>query len=187
METVTLKLNAKLQPIDRGECYEEPLSELMSEAKFGSVTGGGTAMIEVNGNNEVDYCDIAIELPDTSDESIKRLIDIIEDLSIPVPKGSLLQYGEGVETAIGSFEGLAIYLSGTELPDEVYEKCDVNVVVENVEELLDDNGLMLSHMDGAQDTALYFYGFSFEEMKTVITPFLNEYPLCKGCRVVQIA
>ena len=88
---------------------------------------------------------------------------------------------------IGSFEGLAIYLSGTELPDEVYEKCDVNVVVESIEDILDDNGLMLSHMDGAQDTALYFYGFSFEEMKEAITPFLNEYPLCKGCRVVQIA
>ena len=65
--------------------------------------------------------------------------------------------------------------------------CDVNVVIEELERSLAESGRMYSYWEGAKETALYFYGADFEEMRERMQEFLAEYPLCAKCRVVQIA
>ena len=95
--------------------------------------------------------------------------------------------GEDLEVAVGRLEGLALYMNGTELHDEVYENCDINYAIDQMEELMGNIGSMYSYWEGPNDTAIYFYGDSFEEMKRCIEPFLNEYPLCQKCRIEHIA
>jgi hypothetical protein len=181
MHHFTLNLNARLQPFDRHD-IEDVLIEAFEEQNLGSVNGGGTAQ---NPNGEIAYCDIELDLKDDSQESIDKAVAIIESLGIP--KGSAL-YGESdFKRDVGTLEGLALYLNGMELPDEVYQTCDVNHVVEEIGKLLGESGKLYSHWQGPQDTALYFYGTSFDEMKAKMDSFLSEYPLCQKCRVEKIA
>jgi len=106
------------------------------------------------------------------------------------PKGSVLQFTEkGLERKIpfGRLEGLAIYLNGTELPEQVYKNCDINVVCDRTKELLGNHGSRWSHWQGPTETALYYYGNSFDEMRRLIAGFVAEYPLCAKSRIIQIA
>ena len=135
-------------------------------------------------NGEVSFCDIEINLNDNSNENVEKLAQIIDDIGIP--KGSFLK-AEGLDRAVGTLEGLALYMNGTELPEDVYKTCDINHVVKKANELIAGIGKMYSHWQGPQDTALYFYGTSFADMKEKTEPFLAEYPLCQKCRVAQIA
>jgi hypothetical protein len=178
---VTAKLNAKLQPMHR-DVFEDPLEDILSKKKLGSVTGGGTALTP---EGEVDYCDLEIALYEAS--AAQEVIRILDSLG--APKGSALQFGNGrdADLPFGRTEGLGLYLNGTDLPDEVYAECDSNIVYERVSELIDGCGGILSHWQGPTETALYLYGDRFDEMRSKIEGFLAEYPLCQRCRVIQIA
>ena len=63
---VIARLNARLQPLDRGSLYEDPLDAALQEAGIGRVTGGGTLMSE---EGEIELCDIEVELADLSEQS----------------------------------------------------------------------------------------------------------------------
>ena len=179
MYNLTLQLNARLRPMDRGEFYEDPLLEILEEQNLGTISGGGTAL---NANREVACCDIEISL--NRKEDWDKLVDILLDMGIP--KGSFLR-DEETDLPLGTLDGLALYLNGTQLPDEVYETCDINYAVEQLEQSLGSTGRFYSYWEGPQDTALYFYGPSFSEMNARMEPFLSSYPLCQKCRVEQIA
>jgi len=88
---------------------------------------------------------------------------------------------------IGKAEGLAVYPNGTDLPDEVYAKSDINFVISEFTRLLDAKGRILSHWQGPRETALYIYGESFASMRDSLKDFIASYPLCQKCRIVQIA
>jgi hypothetical protein len=87
----------------------------------------------------------------------------------------------------GFLEGMAIYLNGTDLPDEVYETCDVNELYEEINRLLGDRGEIQGHWQGPTETALYLYGYSIDEMKSLIADHMANYPLCQKARVETIA
>ena len=88
---------------------------------------------------------------------------------------------------MGTLEGLAYYSNGADLPDEIYQTCDINYVIEQMEQAMEGIGRMYSYWEGSTDTALYFYGTSFAEMKEKIEPFIASYPLCQKSRIEQIA
>jgi len=178
---LTLQLNARLQPIHRGEFFEDPINEALEDSKCGTTDGGGT-MQQATG--EIEFCDIEILLNDNNTENVDKLLQIID--RIGVPKGSLL-LGDGFKQPVGTLEGLALYLNGTELTEEVYQNYSINYVIEKIDEVLNGSGQLYSYWEGPENTALYFYGISFGEMKQRMTPFLSEYPLCQKCRVEQIA
>lgn len=115
--TMVLHLNARLQPIHRGEIYEDPIDEVLHAYKIGEVTGGGT-----------------------------------------------------LQEASGEIKS-----------------CDVNYVISELDKLMKDCGERYSHWEGSSETALYYYGKNFKEMKANIEEFIKAYPLCEKCRVVQIA
>lgn len=177
-------LNARIMPLDRGDRYEEPLAEALAENGFGEVTGGGTMTSK---EGEIDYCGIDIDLFDVA----KGVPFVCEFLARQgAPRGSKLQYeleGKEVEVPFGVAEGLAIYLNGTDLPDEVYQNCDVNDVYDEINRLLGDRGAIQGHWQGPTETALYLYGSSAEEMRNLVSGYLAEYPLCQRARVVKIA
>ena len=174
------KLNARLMPNDRGEIFEDPLDEELRRLKIGEVAGGGTGLFE---SGEVNYCDVEIQITSDTDAS-SSIIQLMEALG--APKGSILQGGDH-EIPFGTTEGLALYLNGKDLPDEVYQSSDVNFVYSELDRLVDGEGMVFSYWEGPTETALYLYGQSFSSMKEKISPLIDSYPLCQKCRIVQIA
>ncbi|MGE0409435.1 MAG: hypothetical protein AB7P23_09260 [Amphiplicatus sp.] len=182
-QRVTARLNSRLMPIDRGEIYEDPLDAAVKRAELGEVTGGGTQLGE---NGEAAFCDIELTLYERSPENLDKVAKALE--ACGAPKGSKLHLdGSVCEVEFGVNEGLALYLDGLGLPDEVYEKCDFDTVVEKLTEALGDKGRYHGFWQGERETAVYLYGPSFETMKKAAAPFLASYPLCRGARVEQIA
>lgn len=180
---LTLNLNARLQPIHRHD-LEDGLQEILEKEKLGEVTGGGTLQNPKHG--EIVSCDIEIYLNNDSQDSINRLVEIVNQLGIP--KGSaLLCIEPEFKVEVGTLEGLAFYGNGTQLPDEVYESCDINHVIQQMEAAIEGFGCFYSYWEGNEWTALYFYGTSFVEMKQKIEPFIASYPLCQKSRIEQIA
>jgi hypothetical protein len=178
------RLNARILPLDRGERYEDPLSEALAENDFAEVTGGGTGQSE---NGEIAYCGIDLDLHDV-EKGVPFICDFLAARG--APRGSALEYelnGERVETPFGFLEGLAIYLNGADLPDEVYQTCDVNELYDEINRLLGDRGDIQGHWQGPTETALYLYGYSADEMKSLLAEKLASYPLCQKARVEQIA
>lgn len=189
MINLTINLNAKLQPKHRHD-LEDALTASLEKLEINAeTTGGGTAQ---ESNGEVASCDIELRLVDDSDDNLKKIIGIMESMLGPV--GShLIIYPDGENAEVkripfGVHEGLGLYLNGKDLADEVYKNCDVNHIYEEIERLLGDfkTGHIASYWEG-EETALYLYGQSFEEMHQRIKPLLDDYPLCQKCRVVKIA
>src|SRR5580698_9317299 len=79
------QLNARLQPIHRGEFFEDPLNEALDRAALGQVSGGGTMQAATG---EIEYCDIEIQIAYDVPEAVKYIIDTLESLG--APKGSKL-------------------------------------------------------------------------------------------------
>ena len=183
-EYLTARLNARVQPVDRGEYYEDPLDEAIGPAGIGEVTGGGTQLADEPAG--IEFCDLEIRVANTSNETLSAIIERLEALG--APKGSkLILDSDGREIPFGSYEGIGIFLNGADLPDSVYEECDVNHVTAELDRLIGEDGDFRGYWHGAQETALYCYGPSFETMRAAIEPLLVAYPLCKKARVEQIA
>lgn len=182
---IVAQLNEKVGPIDRGLVYEDPLDEFLKQNYYGEITGGGTLQEKTG---ELSYCDIEIEL--TSNIIDKAIIaDIVAKLeSLGAPKNSKLIIDRTKEEIpFGKKEGLALYLDGIGLPDEVYKECDINFVLSELHRLTNIEPNADRNWQGEKETALYFFSESFELMKNSISDFVATYPLCKGARVVQIA
>jgi len=177
------QLNARLQPIHRGEFFEDPLDAELKRRQLGEISGGGTLQAE---NGEIEYCDIEVELAPGATSAETAVVEALEALG--APKGSKLHVeAEGRETHFGVHEGLAVYLNGTSLPDNVYKECDSNFVHSEFSRLLEGKGRVLSYWQGPTETAFFMYGPSFIAMREGIADFLGTYPLCRQCRVEQIA
>ncbi|MCM1099872.1 MAG: hypothetical protein NC079_05340 [Clostridium sp.] len=174
-----LHLNARFQPKHRFE-LEDALQEIFQKENAGEITGGGTSLKE---NGEIESCDIEIDFED-SGKDLEWLVDLLN--AIGIPKGSVLR---GIEPPInvGTLEGLAIYMDGTGLAEEIYQSCDINYVIEQLEQAVSGIGHMYSYRELSEFTALYFYGTSFSVMKEKMHPFISSYPLCQNCRIEKIA
>ena len=180
---IVLNLNARFQPIHRGD-LEDALDEILDELKLGEVCGGGTLMLPTK---EIKSCDIELDIAD-DEKTLETLLDIIDKLG--VPKGSKLILSDMSDRnfiPVGRLEGLAVYLNGTELPAEVYQSCDINYAIGQMDERLSGIGRLYSWWEGPSETALYFYGENYEKMLDAIRDFIGEYPLCQKCRTEQIA
>jgi len=182
-DMVIARLNARAQPLDRLEVFEHPLDQLLQATGTGMVTGGGTMLGD---EGEIAFCDLELSVPEASDAVLGTIRKALE--GVGAPKGSKLIWNDGAnELDLGVAEGLAVYLNGTDLPDEVYEQSDVNVVYEELDRLVASEGRVVSHWEGPRETALYLYGRCADSMLAKIRPFLETYPLCDKARTAKIA
>ncbi|MDE6372394.1 MAG: hypothetical protein K2L61_02510 [Clostridia bacterium] len=180
----TLHVNARLQPEHRVSYYEDHLKGVFKKEKLGSVVGGNSLFFNEGG---IASCEVYIEC---YEDKINRLIELLH--YIPIAKGSRLTVfrEDGKvdrEYPLGELEGMGIYLNGVDLPKEVYKKCDINFVVDEVYRLVETPPILYSYWQGPKETALYFYSGSFTTMRMKINSLLTTYPLCQGCRVTQIS
>lgn len=182
-DVIVATLNARIQPMHRHERYEDPLDAVLKQHNIGEISGGGTMQ---GTDGEIEFCDVEIQTTNASMETIALISQTLERLG--APKGSRLSVS-GVEQPVsfGVNEGLALYLNGTDLPDEVYAKCDSNVVYNELKDALEGTGGIHSWWQGPRETAFYLYGPSFDTMKQLILPFVESYPLCQKARIEKIA
>jgi hypothetical protein len=173
---VIVRYNAPLQPIDRGH-FEDPLIDYL-QTIGGEVTGGGTQMKE----DGIEYAETEVAL--RSRDDIPGVIAQLEQAG--APKGSLLLDGDK-QIPFGRAEGLALHLNGVDLPDEVYQQCDFDTVVQEMEKAIAPDGRFLTYWQGGRETSLFFYGSSFESMRAATAAFVASYPLCQRSRVEQVA
>ncbi len=187
MRQLTAQINHRIQPLDRGDLYEDPLDEMLQVAGWGAVTGGGTQMLE---SFEIAHVDVEIELSDLAqtqgDAALQSIIQFLEKAG--APKGSkIIRHDGGDPINFGQCDGLGLYMNGTDLPDAVYEAEDINDVVEALDALLSGISAFDAFWEGSTETALYAYGKSFAKIKAIIEPYVASHPLCQMARIVQIA
>ena len=185
IEFIVITLNDKIQPINRGEYYEDSLDEYLQQNRIGEITGGGTMQAQ---SGEIEFVDIEVRLNEEVNSKVaaEKIIEFLK--SKKVPKGSKLTIEKTEEVInFGDKEGFGIYLDGQNLEDEVYRTCDSNFVVSELKRLIGDEDETVRFWEFPEKTGLYFYGNSFNEMKRQIEEFVNEYPLCKNAEIKQIA
>jgi hypothetical protein len=179
---VVINLNARLQPIHRGEIYEDPLQELLDARAPGSVISGGGTLMSPEG--EPTASDIDVELEGDPEAGLELIIEALHTYG--APKGSKVTVGEGESVSFGATEGIGLYLNGTDLPDDVYADNDVNELIERLVERLGSEGSMQSWWHGPRETALYLYGGSAQRMGDLIGDVLAVHPLAQQSRLVPL-
>ena len=83
-----------IQPLERGERFEDPLEGLLKAASLGTITGGGSQMDDPypDGRPRVEYCGIDIDATD-QDAARKLLRSALVKLGAPV--GTELHFTTG--------------------------------------------------------------------------------------------
>jgi hypothetical protein len=166
-----------IEPIDRGNRYEDPLHEVLEAAQAGAVTGGGSQLSESVG---IEFADVEIELANL-DAAIDLVVDTLE--AAGAPQGSEIRHEDTIVRKFGRQQCLAIYLDGTSLPDEVYANLDFDQVVTEIGTAAGPDSYH-GCWQGAEESGLYFFGNDAEEMFTRVEPVLRTLPIGQNARVV---
>ena len=83
---VFVKIQDKVQPIERGSKYEDPLDAALRAAKLGQVTGGGTMM---NKDKSIAWVGLDVDLYDL-EKGLPFLLAQLRALGVPL--GSTIEY-----------------------------------------------------------------------------------------------
>jgi hypothetical protein len=166
-----------IEPIDRGNRYEDPLHEVLEAAQAGAVTGGGSQLTESGG---IEFVDVEIELANL-DAAIDLVANTLE--AAGAPQGSEIRHEDKVVRVFGRQQCLAIYLDGTSLPGEVYANLDFDHVVSEIGTVAGPDSYH-GCWQGPEETGLYFFGSDAEEMFTRVEPLLRTLPIGQNARVV---
>jgi len=181
---VIARIPEYIEPMDRGDRYEDPLDEKLKEAGLGEVTGGGSQLDE---NFKIRFVDLEICLSNL-DSAITLCTTVLE--ACGAPKGSQFIHGEEpneTKTGFGKTEGAALILDGVNLPQEVYEKYGIDELLDALKPVL-DNGVGELHGCNTlnETTELYFYGPSADRILQAIAPIQAAFPLCQNSRSRKI-
>lgn len=181
MYRVNARIWEPVPPMDRVVRYEDPLENILEERRKGVIAGEGC---QSSDESEVQFVDIDLELVNL-DDAVELVKQVLENAGAPA--GSELRFErEGVEETVpfGVTEGVAIYIDGQNLPDEVYEQWDIDELAEEIDAAMAGTGEIRGAWSGEEETALYLYGPSAETIFSMLQPLLNRHPLCQNARVV---
>jgi len=176
---VVARVYEHIEPIDRGDRYEDPLHATLEKRGIGRVTGGGSQLNELGG---IAHADIEIELANV-DEAQRVVVEALE--AAGAPQGAeLIQTSDGrVLREFGKLQCLAIYLDGVSLPDEVYADLDFDAVVAAIGAAA-GNDSYRGFWQGPEETGLFFFGPDAEAMFARVEPVLRGVPIGQNARVV---
>ena len=167
---------------DRFNRYEVPLISALKAYRLGKVISSSSQM---NMELEIEFAELELDIYNL-DEGIDTTKHVLEQAGAPA--GSELRFmRDGSETVVpvGKHEGLAIYLDGINLPDNVYEMCTLNELAGLISGGLSSAGAEIrGSWVGRNETSLYIYGPSAETIYDTIEPVLSSYPLCQNARIV---
>ena len=97
-------------------------------------------------------------------------------------------HSDGTELPLGRQEGLAVYLNGTDLPDETYRDCDVDFVFSEFNRLLEGQGRGAQPLAGSdRNRALHVRRVVLRACSAALADFIASYPLCARARLERVA
>jgi hypothetical protein len=176
-QLVIARLYEYLEPIDRGERYEDPLHDALTAAGLGRVTGGGS---QLNASGGIEFVDLEIELVNL-DDALATTVSALETAGAPA--GSEILHDGAVLREFGTTQCLAIFLDGVSLPDDVYANLDFADVVTQLGDAAGP-GSYRCFWQGSEETGLFFFGSDAEEMFRRVEPVLSTLPIGENARVV---
>ena len=176
---VVARLYEHIEPIDRGDRYEDPLQTVLDDTDVGRVTGGGSQLNELGG---IDYADVEIELANL-DDALRIVSEALEKSG--APQGSELIHAKDnrVLREFGTHQCLAIYLDGASLPDEVYANLDFDAVVSEIGAAAGPDSCH-GFWQGSEETGIFFFGSDADEMFGRVEPVIRTLPIAQNARVV---
>jgi hypothetical protein len=174
---VLARFHEHIGPIDRGSRYEDPLHDALESAGLGAVTGGGSQLSETG---EIEFADVEFELHDLQ-AALDVVVATLDHAGAPVY--SEILYGEQVVRQFGRQECLAIYLDGISLPDEVYTGLDFEATMGSIEALAGPRSYR-GFWQGPEETGVFFFGSSADDMFARTEPLLRQLPIGQNARVV---
>jgi hypothetical protein len=85
-----------------------------------------------------------------------------------------------------SQQSVLVILDGAGLPDEVYEKYDLEQLEEQLMAALKqaDAGEYDGNEFGPTEVTLFMHGADAEALYRAVDPVLRAYPLCQGARII---
>lgn len=113
----------------------------MRKARIGIIDGGRTFQSE---SDEIESCDIEIELKDNTKDYHNKLLNVLNRFEFP--KGSCLFFDDDKKLEMGEMEGLALYINGIDLDEEVYKDFNINFVVSELERYLEKEGKLYNRI-----------------------------------------
>lgn len=168
---VLLSLNMRLSQEDRIKLYEDYLDDVVQEKGYGYATGGGTWLEKGEPSiSEVEFYIYSNKLND--------FITLMKE-NETIAKGSYLEYNEE-KISIGTLEGLVFSIN------KKLDNDSINKLANEVTEALKENGKYYSHYIGENNTSLYFYGTSYEEMKIQIEEYNKTCSVCENITIEKI-
>ena len=176
---VLARVYEHIEPIDRGDRYEDPLQLVLEGKGLGRVTGGGSQLNEWGG---ITYADVEVEVANL-DEALQVIADTLERAGAPQGSEILDTADERVLRTFGKLQCLAIYLDGTSLPDQVYADLDFDAVVADIGAAAGDNSYR-GFWQGPHETGIFFFGDDAEVMFSRVEPVLRRLPIGQNARVV---
>ncbi|MDO5605135.1 MAG: hypothetical protein Q4G25_08245 [Paracoccus sp. (in: a-proteobacteria)] len=180
---ISIRLNARLQPVQRGEYFEDPLDHALRSEDLGEVVGGGTVLAD--DPDGMIACDIEMALHKDIDDTVGRIVAFLDQAGAPA--GSALMRPGHEPVSFGLWQGMAVFLNGTDLPDAVYAGADINETIDGLVQALSGLGELRGHWQGGLGTSLYFYGPEFADMSAAAAAYAATDPLCGQCQITQIA
>jgi len=166
-----------IEPIDRGDRYEDPLNDALESAGIGRVTGGGSQLTE---DGRIEFADIEIELADL-DGALLAVVQALERAG--APRGSEIHLDGSVLREFGAAQCVAVYLDGVSLPDEVYANLDFEQLLAELAAVAGE-GSYHGHWQGSEETGLFFFGPDADDLFARIQPLLRSLPIGQNARVV---
>jgi hypothetical protein len=176
---VVARLFEHIEPIDRGERYEETLQAVLDETNVGRVTGGGSQLNELG---VIDYADVEIELANLGD-AVRIVSEALEKSGAPQGSELIHAKDDRVLREFGTHQCLPIYLDGTSLPDEVYADLDFDAVVSELGTAA-GHGSYHGFWQGNEETGMFFFGSDADDMFVRVEPVLRRLPIGQNARVV---
>ena len=176
---VIARLYEHMEPIDRGNRYEDPLQAALDAARAGRVTGGGS---QLNASGGIEHADIAIELANL-EEAVRIVTTALEKAGAPQGSELVDTKDARVLRTFGTHECLAVYLDGVGLPDDVYANLDFDAVVSDLGTAAGPESYH-GFWQGNEETGLFFFGPNADDMFARVEPVLRGFPIGQNARVV---
>jgi hypothetical protein len=91
---VYLKIPGDIQPMDRGEWFEDRIEPALAQAGLGTVSGGGSSLSDsrADGSRVIEYCGVDIDVTEL-EPALVLLRTLLPQL--PITPGTELQYTRG--------------------------------------------------------------------------------------------
>ena len=185
--TIIVQLNARLQPIHRGDLEDAIVERLGASIPSLTVVGGGSA---VDKDGRITGCGIELMLLRSSlEQALTQLAEVLVELG--VPRRSLLVTPPKRKINVGQSEGLAVTfprISRVDFEDAraLQHSEDLDRAAELLKPALRDHGRVWSWQILSDEADLVIYGDDAEALRDIIRATLPREGAFAGYRITAI-